>query len=173
MKDDENDAVLNLEAGCSDSSSNEVANFVEVPLGGALCSVGAANASRVACGPTALSGSSTTSSSLSIMAGVVPLCVKVEWFGWARLSLMPLFAVQDSTFSITPEAGNLGSETFASLEDIVWSGFERSVEEATNRLFKLILLGVACVRSPKVSYICNLLNELRLVFQFNLPTEYF
>ena len=43
------------------------------------------------------------------------------------------------------------AESSAILQTMVWSHLERAVEQATNSLFTWVLLGIACVRSPKVS----------------------
>ena len=153
MEDDENGAALNLKAGSSDRSSYKVSNSLEVSLGGALCLVTAVYATRVTCNLTAPSSRSATGSSFSSSnePGLVPLRVVEEVFGRARSSVLPLFTVQHLTFTVTPKAGSLDEEPTAGHEGMIWSYLERIVEQATNKLFKLILLGAACVRSPKVN----------------------
>jgi len=101
------DAGLGLGDGNSSTAGkhNDLANSLKVTLGGAPCSVTTANATQFTCSLGVPSGS--TSSSIS-GAGVVPVRVAAEGFGWAGPSLLPLFTVQHQVFNVTPQAGSLG-----------------------------------------------------------------
>ena len=101
------DAGLSLKDDNSTSNNNDLANSLEVTLGGAPCSVTAANATQFTCRLSTPS-SSSTGSSIRSGAGVVPVRVAAEGFGWAGPSLLPLFTVQHQIFNVTPPAGSLG-----------------------------------------------------------------
>ena len=148
------DPGLNFDAG----SSDRIEDSLEDSTGSAPCLVNAAKSLHFTCnnlGAVPLRCTSSYSSSNdggSSQAGVVPVRVEAEGFGWAAgPSFLPLFTVQHQLFNVTPNAGSLDEEPTAGLKGSVWSNFKRSVEQATKRFFKWIVLGAVCARSPKVS----------------------